>query len=328
MTDSPEYDAQVKHSIYVERYKTRIANEIKSLVSGVSDDLYKELAASDFDNLTRRQLNRLLNQVEQIIKDGYGDITDRIEATLHEFAPYEAQAQSQILDQTNVIADLRVPSDADLWAAVEARPFEGKYLAGWLDALPVNTATRVKEAIQQGYVDGLGPLEIARQIRGTRTRQGVMDISSRGAEAMVRTAMAHTAAMATQRTYQGRRGITHEYWVSVLDHRTSAICRSLSGKFFEKGKGPYPPQHIGCRSRRIAATKGNMAKLKEVETYQQWLKRQSAETQDDILGVAKGKLFRDGGLTVDRFVDQSGQEYTLDQLKAKDKAVFDEVFGG
>jgi hypothetical protein len=50
------------------------------------------------------------------------------------------------------------------------------------------------------------------------------------------------------------------------------------------------------------------------ETYAQWLKRQPAPTQDDILGPARGKLFRSGKLTVDRFVDMKGKTLTLAEL--------------
>lgn len=49
-------------------------------------------------------------------------------------------------------------------------------------------------------------------------------------------------------------------------------------------------------------------------TYQQWLTRQSASFQDDVLGATRGKLFRKGGLTLDRFVNRSGDEIPLGQL--------------
>lgn len=49
-------------------------------------------------------------------------------------------------------------------------------------------------------------------------------------------------------------------------------------------------------------------------TYQQWLERQSAEFQDDVLGRARGALFRRGDLTVDQFVDRTGRELRLDEL--------------
>lgn len=51
-------------------------------------------------------------------------------------------------------------------------------------------------------------------------------------------------------------------------------------------------------------------------TYAQWLRRQSAAIQDDILGKARGKLFREGKITLDRFVDEKGKLLTLDQLRS------------
>lgn len=49
-------------------------------------------------------------------------------------------------------------------------------------------------------------------------------------------------------------------------------------------------------------------------TYAQFLGRQSAQFQNDILGVTRGKLFRKGGLTLDRFVDRAGAEIPLKDL--------------
>lgn len=49
-------------------------------------------------------------------------------------------------------------------------------------------------------------------------------------------------------------------------------------------------------------------------TYQQFLSRQSASFQDEVLGVTKGRLFRRGKLPLDKFVDRRGNELTLSQL--------------
>jgi len=138
--------------------------------------------------------------------------------------------------------------------------------------------------------------------------------------------MASTANVARERSYQSSRGIQKVQWASVLDHRTTLICQARDGTIYDKNKGPRPPAHVGCRSTIIPITRTNEAAMRERENYQQWLGRQSAKTQDDILGPSRGKLYRDGGYSVDRFVDKSGQEYTLDELRAKDKEAFDEVF--
>lgn len=58
-------------------------------------------------------------------------------------------------------------------------------------------------------------------------------------------------------------------------------------------------------------------------TYQQFLTRQSAEFQDDVLGKTKGLLFRQGGLTLDKFVDRQGRELTLAELARSERAAFE-----
>lgn len=57
-------------------------------------------------------------------------------------------------------------------------------------------------------------------------------------------------------------------------------------------------------------------------SYQEWLATQSREFQDDILGRSKGKLFREGGLRLDQFVDRNGTELNLGQLASKHASAF------
>jgi SPP1 gp7 family putative phage head morphogenesis protein len=57
-------------------------------------------------------------------------------------------------------------------------------------------------------------------------------------------------------------------------------------------------------------------------TYQEWLTTQSNAFQDDILGPTRGALFRDGGLTLDKFVNRTGDEINLHDLAAKQADAF------
>lgn len=58
------------------------------------------------------------------------------------------------------------------------------------------------------------------------------------------------------------------------------------------------------------------------ETYQTWLMRQPKQFIDDILGPTRGKLFRTGQLTLDRFVDTSGKNLSLSDLARGHAAAF------
>lgn len=57
-------------------------------------------------------------------------------------------------------------------------------------------------------------------------------------------------------------------------------------------------------------------------TYQDWLREQPAEFQDQVLGKTKGKLFRTGKVTVQDFVSQQGNAITLKQLAQSDPTAF------
>ena len=74
------------------------------------------------------------------------------------------------------------------------------------------------------------------------------------------------------------------------------------------------------RRRRIRAQSNawaieNIGKVAPETTYAQFLSRQSAKFQDSVLGPTRGLLFRQGGLTLDQFVDLTGKVLTLEQLQ-------------
>lgn len=57
-------------------------------------------------------------------------------------------------------------------------------------------------------------------------------------------------------------------------------------------------------------------------TYQEFLSRQSSAFQRDVLGATRARLFRQGGISVDRFVDRAGRQYTLAELARREAAAF------
>jgi len=57
-------------------------------------------------------------------------------------------------------------------------------------------------------------------------------------------------------------------------------------------------------------------------SYQDWLKTQSPAFQDQILGKTKGQLFRQGGLTLDKFVDKRFNPVTISQLRTLNQEAF------
>jgi SPP1 gp7 family putative phage head morphogenesis protein len=63
-------------------------------------------------------------------------------------------------------------------------------------------------------------------------------------------------------------------------------------------------------------------RVPESQSYQVWLKRQSKSFQNEILGLTRARLFRDGGLTLDKFVNRRGDEIPLRELARRESAAF------
>lgn len=57
-------------------------------------------------------------------------------------------------------------------------------------------------------------------------------------------------------------------------------------------------------------------------TYAQWIKKQSAARQDEVLGPSRGKLLREGRLPMEALYSQSGQFLTLQQLHERHAGAF------
>lgn len=102
---------------------------------------------------------------------------------------------------------------------------------------------------------------------------------------------------------------------TVTDTRTRAK-REIDFRRMAKEQGK-PIQDI-----RKAWAAENVGRVPAATTYQDFLKRQPAGFQDEVLGKTKAKLFREGGLNVDQFVDRAGNELTLSQLAERKPDAF------
>lgn len=95
---------------------------------------------------------------------------------------------------------------------------------------------------------------------------------------------------------------------AVVDTRNRRR-REIDFRKISKEKG------ISIQQVRKQWAKKNIGRVPSETTYEQFLRRQSAKFQDEVLGKTKGRLFRKGGMKVDQFVDRRGNELTLDQLR-------------
>lgn len=332
--------ATTRHSVYLERYKARVVREVIAVLDPMVSSIERDLMRSSIESMNRRDLDRLLAAIRRRLKDGYAPIVELIDGRVREIGQYEAQWQIDMFRSVvPVELEFASPADEQIYAATVARPFNGRLLREWYQGLEDGAFRRVRDAIRTGYVEGQTTQQIVRSVMNANADQ-----SRRGAEAAVRTALAHTANVARNETYRANKSLIKGVeWVSVLDGRTSAFCRARDGSMYPVDAGPRPPAHPNCRSTTIPVIKSARAlglrnlppstrasmngQVSGGLNYDAWLRTQPRDFQDDVLGVTRGKLFREG-MTMDRFVDRSGQEYTLDELRQRDRTIWDAATGG
>ena len=313
------YDAETRHAIYLERYGGGVARRMVRLLLKAEQDIIGKLKDLP-DGPTRAQQAELLKTVRQRIAELTTAFRDDLTKELLELAGYEAEFTGDLFADAYEGLDVSfqsVPLE-NVRAAAMSRPFQGIHLR-W--AKPDEHASELikrnframQGEIERGFIEGESISRITARIRPLIEVKAARDV-----ETIAITAVKHISTVARQEFHKQNPGvIAEERWNAVLDGRTSEICRSRDGKVYEVGKGPQPPAHPRCRSTRVGVDPDYPPPRKR--TYDQWLRDQSEEVQNEILGKGKADLFRDG-LTLDRFFDERrGREYTLDELRQMDQ---------
>jgi len=289
------------------------------------------------EGMSRTRQEKLLKDIRAIIATGHKDALGVLTVDIAGLAEIESEfVAGTIADEIPVAFQTVTPAPAQVIAATNARPFQGKLLADVYRELPEASFRKIRDTIRLGFLEGQTTPEIIRALRGTAVqgyKNGVFNRARRDMEAVTRTALAHTANTARNEVYKANEGVIKGVqWTSTLDGKTSAICQARDGEIYPPDEGPRPPAHFNCRSATVPITKswkelgydigevdeGTRASMNGQvpadQNYDAWLRKQPAAFQDEVLGKGKADLFRDG-MNVKKFVDKSGRELSLDELR-------------
>ena len=215
--------------------------------------------------------------------------------------------------------------------------------------LAVGTQQRFLAALQQGLAAGESNQKIATRLVGGTIDgikvTGVLDTTRRNAFTLARTATAAVSANTRLALYKANPDMIKAIQqVSTLDSRTSDICISYAGQVWdsqtlepiEGSELPFAggvPRHYNCRSTLVPVLKsfdelglppltfgkGTRASMDgQVPgdiTFDKWLRGKSEKFQDDLLGPARAKMWREGKIRLQQLVDSRGRSLTLAQLE-------------
>lgn len=340
-------DELTRHQVYLQRWSNGTLRKVLAMLRRSDTQVVERLLQADVSTLSRTRMERLLAEMRRIIDTAYMDATGALRLDLEGLAQYEGEYQLDLFKRVLPVRyEATLPSAEQILAAVNSRPFQGKLLKDVYSELGASAFRKVRDTIRGGFVEGRATDQIVRDLRGRAVngyRDGVLSQNRRAVEAVVRTATNHTANTAREYVYERNSDLIGKVrWNSTLDGRTTLICMARDGKVYDPGKGPRPPAHFNCRSSTSPvlkswrdlgfdiddlppASRASMnGQVPADQDYDQWLRKQPKGFQDDVLGRRKAQLFR-SGVKVDRFTDKSGREYTLDELRNREREAWSET---
>lgn len=334
-------DAGVRHQIFVQRYAGGQVKDLLKYLSDMAEQIEIKLAKSATMSEAKK-LGTELEAIRRLIDDGLEALASGLLDTVESLADYEAEFAVRAIT-TAAAVDAVLPDDAILRAIVTNRPMKleaGKAIQELtinqaINTFSANKSTELKRIIQTGFISGTPNQELIKQVSSVSNRH------RNQAEALIRTTINHVSSEARRETHIANSDILDgEEFVAVLDSRTTIGCAAADGNIYPIGEGIPAPRHWNCRSVRVPylkpeyrlpelegtrASKGSdfIGQVPATRTYSGWLRDQSATFQDTVLGAERAKLFRRGGLSLDKFTDDSGITYTLDKLRELEPQAFE-----
>jgi SPP1 gp7 family putative phage head morphogenesis protein len=349
-------DEIIGHSIDLNRLEIQMKKDVIKELKNLERDLINQLEESNILNgkpmtkFKQKRLQALFKQTKETIQTAYKQAKDSLNEDLIRVASIsEAQTINALNSAINVDLLSTGLSKQALNAIASQTLIEGAPSKEWWSRRGKAFKDKFSDTVRKGMLAGETTDNIVRTLRGTkalRYKDGVLNGNYRSAEALVRTSIQSVANEARIETYrENDKLIKGIEWSATFDSRTSDICASLDGlqwdlEYVPLGHGtPFPGMiaHWNCRSTTVAIIKswkelGAKGKFKEIpestraamdgrvsskKNYEAWLKGKDKKTQEEVLGVGKRKLWKEGKLGFTDLVSGSGKPLTLEQLERK-----------
>lgn len=331
--------AGLRHAIFVRRFAGSQLKQMLPFLERVKRSTAGVLASKELTDFSERRLKAIYKEIDGITVEIYDKMGKKLKTNMKEFAAYENDFNKRMFNKSTDV-NWNTPTDKLIKAAVFSEPVamlqsKGLNMDDLLGEYSARKGSQLVRTIQDGVIAGKTNGDIIKDM------SFITDTSmANGLEALVRSVTGFVSNVARDEFYKENSDIVSQYkWVSALDNSTCEVCGALDGQVFEVGDGPLPVMdtHFGCRCtttaivdpkysiRDLVATDRPAIGAEGVEldvssktTYRQWIATQPAAFQDEVLGVNKGALFREGGLKLDKFVDENYKPVTLKELAESD----------
>lgn len=329
-------NAMIRRKVFLLRYSITKSKQteaiLKRLYREVEERLLRE--PSEFRNA---RLTALRDDIGNLLGLGFKEVQISLFDAANEIALDEASFLAKTLSlETNVM--LSIPDAAIIERALRVDSLDvgtgGAELkmGEALKQFTTNKTREIQTIIADGVLLGDSTEAVAKRIALEAKNRPIDQVRT-----LARTLVSHSTSSAQKAFMKQNESILEsEEWSATLDSRTTLLCAGRDGMTYPVGKGPYPPAHWNCRSLRIPVIKEEYATrgqdLKR-DDFDSWLRKQTPDFQDEYFsqfsdGAIKSKLFRDGGLGIQQFRDETGRDVDIETLRNLEGLTLADILNG
>lgn len=350
-------DAVIKHSIDLLKYNKKLSKNVVSILEQLEKELNAKLIDLNPLKSGNRveRLRELLRQVRIITNATYGQINDLTSAELKELAKIESKfITKQINFELGAILTRPIINEATLTAIANDSVILGTKIKDIWFKQNNETFARFEKEMRLGIVQGETLPQLIFRVTGGKdglgnVTPGFMNIKKIHAEALVRTSISTVTNQAHIQTYSENTDVVRGMQeIATLDRRVNPISVAYHGAawslpdyepiegYKEMPYGGGMPRHMRERDVMVPVLKefselgikmkGKIPPVKQAsmdglivrpKTFDSFLKDQGIKYQEEVLGVGRAKLWREGKLTLDQFVNDKGELLSLKDLERK-----------
>lgn len=326
-------DRFTMHDVNLARFTVGEQRKIRNMLVDLREQLVLKLDQhidGDGTAFSRRKLKALFQATDQTITNSYTKIAKTHDATMLKLAEVSADQTLEAMNATigASLLNVGVPETV-LKAMVDDDISLGLPAKEWWNGQSTRLRQRFQQQIRQGVFAGETLSDLKRRVRGRREngfKDGIMEATSRDAEALIRTSVQSIAQSARHEVFQANDDVIKgQQWLSTLDLRTSEICQALSGQAWTLEGEPLegttldfpgpPPLHFNCRSSLVPIMKSWGELIREAKGDKALAKRMDKveskipeSTQSSMDGQVSAKL------TYEQWLENQPEERQIEAL--------------
>ena len=324
------FDQVIKHQVDLIRVEAYETKRIQRILAEADRKVAAVLAGkAKLPNPQTRAFATLSARLTKIRTDAIDDVqrilTKQLKDLVDVERTFELRALKTELDEV-IDVDLRALRKRALQTPFTTTPGQMASLDDWFVSFRAADLKRLSAALEAAAYTKGNASELIVGTRSQRYKNGVLRKTHYNAEALVRSSFNHVSNIVRTQLWEAN-PIRVVRWTAILDRKLCPICLSHHGKYAALGGGKLPtrfsnnsltpsglrpPLHANCRC--VLLPVFDLLGTADLPDADEWLKAQSVDEQNALLGVGKAQLFRKGTIDATALTAQTGRLLSLAEL--------------